>query len=201
MLPEDKTAIPPKWVFSTKEDAEGVIVRFKARLVIQGFRQREGIDYDEIYSPTSKIVTFRTMMAVAADLGLEVHHVDVRTAFLNGKLDEEIYMKNPEGYVLAGPGKSCRLLKSLYGLKQAPRVWHQTLESALIGLGYKPTDVDPCLYTGIVEGTPVFLLAYVDDLVPMAKPGNAIQVVKSQIMKLFECRDLGPISLFLGIKV
>lgn len=142
-LPKVRRAIPTMWVFKLKRKPDGSVERFKARLVVKGFMQREGIDYQEVYAPTARTDTFRVLMAVAAELDLEVHHMDVKTAFLNGELDETLYVQSPQGFQLTSEGHALRLDKALYGLKQAPRQWYMKLNSVLKDKGFLPTNCDP----------------------------------------------------------
>ena len=124
-LPSGKNIVGSKWIFKHKRDANGNINRFKARLVAQGYSQEYGLDYDEVFAPVAKYNSIRTILAIANELDLEVHQMDVKTAFLNGDLDCEIYMNQPEGFI--DPERLemvCKLRKSIYGLKQATRCWN-----------------------------------------------------------------------------
>jgi hypothetical protein len=199
-LPKGRRALPTMWVFKVKRKPDGSVERFKARLVVKGFMQREGIDYQEVYAPTARTDTFRVLMAVAAELDLEVHHVDVKTAFLNGELDETLFVQSPQGYTLSSDGHALRLDKALYGLKQAPRQWYLKLSSVLKDKGFEPTACDPCLYQATVKGSKAYMLCFVDDIVTVSSKA-ALPHVKSVILKSFDCRDLGEIDCFLGIKV
>ena len=121
-LPEGAKPIGCKWIFKTKRDSKGDVERYKARLVAKGFTQREGIDFTETFSPVSTKDSFRTIMALVAHFDLELHQMDVKTAFLNGNIDETIFMNQPENFVVGEPNKMvCKLKKSIYGLKQASR--------------------------------------------------------------------------------
>ena len=124
-LPPSSKAIGCKWVFRKKYHTNGTLNTFKARLVAKGYRQKEGIDYFDTFAPMARINSIRILFALASIHDLYVHQMDMKTAFLNGDLNEEIYMEQPEGFVLPGnEHKVCKLVKSLYGLKQAPKQWH-----------------------------------------------------------------------------
>ncbi len=144
-LPAGDKALPCKWVYTIKRDGQGNIQRYKARLVVKGYLQREGIDYTEVFAPVSKHATLRVLLSTVAKDRLVLKQLDVKTAFLYGDLPETIYMKQPPGYEEGEKGIACRLHKSLYGLKQAPRVWFQKLKSTLLDMGFNPSDADPSL--------------------------------------------------------
>ncbi|GKA64586.1 zinc finger, CCHC-type containing protein [Tanacetum coccineum] len=128
-LPPGCKPLGCKWIFKRKMKVDGIIDKFKARLVIQGFRQKEGIDYFDTYAPVARITTIRLLLALSAIHNLVIHQMDVKTTFLNGDLDEEVYMKQPEGFFMPdNEHKVCKLVKSLYGLKQAPKQWHQKFD-------------------------------------------------------------------------
>ena len=146
-LPPGKKPIGCRWIFKTKYKSDGTIDKYKARLVEKGYAQQEGIDYEETFAPTAKIKTIRMIFALAAQFGWKVHQMDVKSAFLNGDLQEEVYMTQPEDYVI--PGKEmmvCRLIKSLYGLKQAPQAWYIKIDEHLISHGFERNPYDPNLY-------------------------------------------------------
>ena len=129
-LPPGSKPIGCKWIFKKKMKVDGTIDKFKARLVVKGFIQKEGIDYFDTYAPVARISTIRVLIALAFIYKLQIHQMDVKTTFLNGELEEEIYMKQPEGFVLQGQEqKVCKLIKSLYGLKQAPKQWHKKFDN------------------------------------------------------------------------
>lgn len=200
-LPPGKAAIPTKWVYRIKRDANGNIERFKARLVVKGFYQIEGIDYSEVFAPVTKYSSFRALMAIVATKDYEMRHVDIKTAFLHGDVEEEIYIEPPPGYTVAGPGHACRLLKALYGLKQAPRAWHHKLDGELIAMGFTASSADPGLYTGMVNGSPVYTIVYVDDIIVASPNLKAINAFIAGLLAAFDGRDLGETSLFLGMSV
>lgn len=146
-IPRGIRPLPVKWVFKVKKDANGSIERFKARLVAKGFRQKEGVHFNEVFAPVSKYSTLRALLAVAAVEDLEVHQLDIKTAFLNGILEEEVYIEQPAGYKEGGPDLGCHLHKALYGLKQAPRAWHIRLTEELTEMGFVTSAADILAYT------------------------------------------------------
>ena len=146
-LPKGAKAIGCKWVYKTKKDSLGNIERYKARLVAKGFTQKEGIDYNETFSPVSKKDSFRIIMALVAHFNLELHQMDVKTAFLNGDLEEEVYMKQPEGFFSnEGENLVCKLKKSIYGLKQASRQWYLKFHNIISSFGFVENIKDQCIY-------------------------------------------------------
>ena len=131
---------------------DGSIDKYKARLVIKGYKQQEGVDYFDTYSPVTRITSIRLIIAVAALRNLEIHQMDVKTAFLNGDLEEEIYMNQPEGCIAPGQEKKvCKLVKSLYGLKQAPKQWHEKFDNVMMSNGFKINECDKCVYIKTTE--------------------------------------------------
>jgi hypothetical protein len=201
MPPNGVKPIPCKWVYKVKKDATGGFERFKARLVIKGFRQKEGIDFHEVFAPVSKFATARTLFSKAAAEGMEIHHVDIKTAFLNGELEEKIYMTQPPGFEEGPPGMACRLIKTLYGLKQAPRAWYTRLMKELELYGFKASDADPSLFTLNMKEDKAYLLVYVDDILVASKSREMIESIKEKLFKSFEGRDLGEIKSFLGMNI
>src|SRR6195952_2542448 len=141
-LPGGRQAIGCKWVFKIKRHADGSIDRYKARLVAKGFSQKEGLDYKETFAPVAKFASIRALLALAAHQDYEVHQMDVKTAFLNGDLDVELYMQQPEGFVAGEEHLVCKLQKSIYGLKQAGRAWFEKINAALIKMAFAPLDSD-----------------------------------------------------------
>nr|GFC75918.1 zinc finger, CCHC-type [Tanacetum cinerariifolium] len=127
---------------------DGTVDKFKARLIIQGFRQKEGIDYFDTYALVARITTIRMLLALAAIHNLVIHQMDVKTAFLNGDLDEEVYIKQPKGFIIPGnEHKVCKLVKSLYGLKQAHKQWHQKFDEVVLSSGFHLNQSDKCVYS------------------------------------------------------
>ena len=198
--PTGVTPIPVKWVFKVKRDSTGNVERYKARLVAKGFKQREGIDYDEVFAPVSKYTTLRALLALAASQDLEIHQLDIKTAFLNGELEEEVWIQQPPGYETSDSGMACHLHKTLYGLKQAPRAWHAKLRQELEAIGFHPSAADPALF--IKPGAnPTLLLTYVDDILVVSRSISAVNDTKARICATFEARDLGAATCFLGMSI
>lgn len=178
--PKGAKLLSSKWVFRTKMDENGNLVRHKARLVVKGFLQKEGIDYNETYSPVAKLTTIRIVLAVGVKNGFIFHQLDVKTAFLHGLLKEEIYMSLPEGVINEDKGKACKLIKSLYGLKQAPRCWNQEFNHYILKLGFTRSKHDYCLYTKRDKlGDLLILVLYVDDLLIAGNKLSAIDDLKN----------------------
>jgi transposase InsO family protein len=200
-LPPGKNLVTCKWVFKAKHDANGNITRFKARLVARGFSQAYGVDYFDTFAPVAKLTTYRTIFALAALEKWEIHGMDVITAYLLGKLDEEIYMMQPEGFIRMGMKRNmvCRLLRSLYGLKQAARVWNLKIHAFLIKIGFVRSSADPCLYIDVKRC--LYITIWVDDLLIVGKHGSDIANVKAQLSREFEMKDLGELEHFLGMRI
>ena len=205
-LPEDANLVGSKWVYKTKRNADGTIDKHKARLVAQGYTQEEGIDYNEVFAPVAKYKSIRTILAIANQLDLEVHQMDVCSAFLNGVLEEDIYMKQPEGFVSEKfPRKVCKLKKSLYGLKQSARVWNKQIDEYLKKSGYIQSIADPCIYYRVeeVEGKSVTMIVgvYVDDTIIMSNDNDTLLEEKKRIGDRFEMEDRGEVHFILGMEV
>ncbi|GIL88635.1 hypothetical protein Vretifemale_16557 [Volvox reticuliferus] len=199
--PQGANVIPGKWVYKLKRDANGGIERYKARYVAKGYKQIEGVDFDEVFAPTGCHATVRAFLASAAAEGMEVHHVDVRTAFLHGELEEQIYCEQPPGYVTGEGGEKCRLIKALYGLKQAGRAWHRKLEATLAANGFEISESDPSLFIKRVGSRVVRVLTHVDDLLIASNCASLMAEVKQYLAKSFDIRDLGAVSVFLGMEI
>ncbi|CAI7883368.1 unnamed protein product [Closterium sp. NIES-53] len=199
-LPPGRKALDCTWVLRVKTNAEGRLERRKTRLVIKGFQQREGIDLQEVFAPVAKAPTLRLLLAAAAVCGWKVEQMDVKTAFLYGMVDEEIYMKQPEGYD-DGSGRVCRLNKAIYGLKQAPRCWYARLVEVLDALGFKVSGCDESLFMTEGEEEKVFLLVYVDDILLFSPSLERFKEVQGKLKETFQCKALGPVGYYLGLHV
>ncbi|KAK0586824.1 hypothetical protein LWI29_012854 [Acer saccharum] len=201
-LPEGAKPIGCKWIFKTKRDSKGNVERYKARLVAKGFTQKEGIDFKETFSPVSMKDYFRTIMALVAHFDLELHQMDVKTAFLNGDIDETIYMVQPENFE-SGDSKNmvCKLTKSIYGLKQASRQWYHKFHQVIISFGFEINAIDNCVYHKFNGSKHIFLVLYVDDILLATNDIGMLHETKRFLSKNFEMKDLGDASFVLGIQI
>ena len=201
-LPQGFQAIGGKWVFRTKRGANGEIVKYKARWVAQGFRQKHGIDYNETFAPVARFDSIRALLALVAHHDWELHQMDVKSAYLNGDLEEELYMRQPTGFVVKGSENLvCRLNKSLYGLKQAGRTWNKRIDVELKAHGFAPIDADPCLYAYRRGNVVLIISLYVDDLLLASDSLAELEKVKAELKTCFEMEDMGEASFALGIKI
>jgi histone deacetylase 1/2 len=200
-LPPHKKAIGCKWVFRVKENADGTVNKYKARLVAKGFAQTTGFDFTETFSPVIKPVTIRIILTLAVTYKWPVQQIDINNAFLNGVLQEEVYMHQPAGFENSDKSLVCKLHKSLYGLKQAPRAWYDKLTQTLLSFGFVKSKCDPSLLVHSHNGAVTYVLVYVDDILIT---GSAPQAVHDLIHKLnvhFSLKQLGQLDYFLGIEV
>ncbi|CAH9121069.1 unnamed protein product [Cuscuta epithymum] len=199
-LPPGKRAIYCKWVYKIKYKSDGTIDRYKARLVVCGNRQVQGIDYSETFAPVAKMVTVRTLLMVAASRHWELHQMDVDNAFLHGDLHEEVYMHLPPGYSASTSGQVCRLLRSLYGLRQAPRCWFSKLTGSLKQYGFEQSHADYSLFTLRRGNNILCVLVYVDDIIT-GNNHDMIVAFKHHLASSFPIKDLGRLKYFLGLEV
>ena len=201
-LPKGSKPLGYKWIFKKKLKADGSIDKYKARLVIKGFRQKQDLDYFDTYSPVTRITSIRMLIAIASILNLEIHQMDVKTAFLNGELEEEIYMQQPEGFLSPGnENKVCKLVKSLYGLKQAPKQWHEKFDEAMLSNGFKINESDKCVYIKCIDVGYVIVCLYVDDLLILGNNKAIITSTKDMLSSRFDMKDLGLADVILGVKI
>ncbi|CAI7873060.1 unnamed protein product [Closterium sp. NIES-54] len=186
------------WIFRMKRPPGSPPV-FKARYVARGFSQRGGVDFFQTFSPTPKMTTLRVLLHVAAQRDYELHSLDFSTAFLQGSLHEEIWLRRPPGFTGSFPhGTQWSLRRPVYGLRQAPREWHDTLRTTLAALGFTPSTADPSLFVRTDTSLPPFyVLVYVDDLVF----ATALALVKSELQKRHTCTDLGELRRYLGLQI
>ncbi len=203
VLPKGRQNIKSKWVFKIKYLPNGTIDRFKARLVAKGYLQIEGVDYHEVSSPVLRLSTLRILLSIITKFDLEAIQLDVTTAFLNGHLNEELYMEQPEGFVIKGEeNKSLRLHKCIYGLKQASNVWYKLLHSVISKeLGFNQCYKDSCVYVKEENSSISIIAIYVDDIILCGNKSSLIDLYKSQLMSRFKMKDNGPINWILGLKI
>ncbi|GKA71337.1 zinc finger, CCHC-type containing protein [Tanacetum coccineum] len=192
-----------KWIFKRKLKVNGTVEKFKTRLVIQGFKQKSGIDYFDTYAPVARISTIRLLIALALIHSLIIHQMDVKTAFLNGELEEEVYMNQPLGFILLGnENKVCKLIKSLYGLKQAPKQWHQKFDEVVLSNGYLLNQADKCVYSKFdASGKGVIICLYVDDMLIFGTDQVQVDLTKEFLSSRFSMKDMGEADVILGIRI
>ncbi|GJW72889.1 ribonuclease H-like domain-containing protein [Tanacetum coccineum] len=200
-LPAGRKPIGSKWVYKIKLKSTGDIERYKARVVAKGFNQKEGIDYDETFSPVVKMGTVRCLINLAVQQDWKLFQMDVNNAFLYGTLNEEVYMLPPPGFFKENENKVCKLKKSLYGLKQAPRQWNHKLAEVLFEAGFVQSKNDHSLYIKKEGETCLYLLVYVDDLVLTGNSEVEMNRFKEFLSNKFKIKDLGELKYFLGIEV
>ena len=198
-LPGGKRTVGCRWIFTVKLNPNGVIDRYKARLVAKGYTQKYGIDYGDTFAPVAKINTIRVLISIAANQEWPLRQFDVKNAFLNRTLNEEIYMDPPPGINCGG--KVCKLRRALYGLKQSPRAWFGRLSTFMKKNGYKQSDADHTLFIKQVFKKVTALIVYVDDMVVTGNDSNEIAALQESLATEFELKDLGHLKYFLGIEV
>jgi Reverse transcriptase (RNA-dependent DNA polymerase)/Integrase core domain/gag-polypeptide of LTR copia-type/GAG-pre-integrase domain len=201
-LPVGKKIVGCRWIYKIKFNSDGTIERYKARLVAKGYTQTYGLDYKETFAPVAKMNTVRVLMSVAVINNWLLFQMDVKNAFLQGDLEEEVYMKIPPGlHVKNDNHMVCRLKKAIYGLKQSPRAWYGRLSNALTKFGYKRSAADSSLFTAVTERGIVVILIYVDDLVITGSDQIGINALKEHLRLEFDIKDLGKLRYFLGIEI
>lgn len=202
-LPEGHTPVKCKWVFKTKLNSDNSIT-YRARLVAKGFSQRQGIDFYETFSPVVKHSTLRLLFALSVKYDFDIVHLDVVTAFLNGKLEEEVFMEIPEYFDSKFRNDHRNVLKlnrAIYGLKQSARVWYKEVETVLLVLNYKKCDSEPCLFIKHADSSITIIAVYVDDFFIFSNSNDEIIFVKEHLSKNFKIKDLGQVKQCLGMRV
>lgn len=200
-LPENKKALQCKWLYKIKENPDGTVERYKARLVAKGFSQKEGVDYNETFSPVARMTTIRTVLSVASVKQMCLSQFDISTAFLYGKLDinDEIYISQPEGFDDKS-GRVCKLKKSLYGLKQAARCWNNCISKFMTNSGFTQSTADSCLFTKIENEEQIIVTLYVDDGLIASTNKNMLDEFLKKLKSEFKVKDK-PLSYFLGLEI
>ncbi|KAL9253449.1 Retrovirus-related Pol polyprotein from transposon TNT 1-94-like protein [Drosera capensis] len=202
-LSKGKKALKNRWIYRVKYESHSISPRYKARLVVKDFSQRKGVDFNEIFSLVVRMSSIRIVLSLAATLDLEVEQMDVKTAFLHGDLEEEIYIEQPDDFRVKGKEDYvCKLKKSLYGLKQAPRQWYNKFESVICGQDYKKTTSDHCVFVNkFFDNNFIILLLYVDDMLIVEKDISRINTLKKQLGQSFAMKNMGPAKQILGIRI
>lgn len=201
-LSSGQKVIGLKWVFKLKMDTNGEIIKYKARLVAKGYVQQQAIDFEEPFAPVTRLETVRLFLAVVAKNGWEVHHLDVKSAFLNGELLEDVYVIQPDGFVKEGQEHMVyKLFKALYGLRQAPRAWYAKLSKCLEKLGFIKCPFEHAVYTKREGNEALVIGVYIDDLLITETNISIINKFKQEMNTEFEISDLGRLSYYLGIEV
>lgn len=188
-------------MFKVKHHSDGQVERYKCRLVAKGYSQKYGADYDETFSPVVRFSSIRTLLSFAVQNNLHVHQMDVVTAFLNGHLEEEIYMEQTDGYIRPGQEHLvCKLKKSIYGLKQSPRCWSKTFTEFMKDIDFKQSTSDPCVFVRSQQELEI-LAVYVDDLILITESIESMNELKVALKKRYKMKDIGELSYILGISV
>ncbi|GJX64406.1 putative ribonuclease H-like domain-containing protein [Tanacetum coccineum] len=201
-LPSGKRAIGTKWVFRNKKDERGIVIRNKARLVAQGHRQEEGIDYEEVFAHVARIEAIRLFLAYASFMGFLVYQMDVKSAFLYGTIEEEVYVTQPPGFKDPDhPDKVYKVVKALYGLHQAPRAWYETLANYLLSNRFKRGKIDQTLFIKKQKGDIFLVQVYVDDII-FGSTNKELCTGFEKLMKdKFQMSSMGELTFFLGLQV
>ena len=200
--PKGVKPIGCKWIYKRKRRPDGKVETFKARLVAKGYTQKEGIDYEETFLPVAMLKSIWILLAVVASLDYKIWQMDVKTTFLNGSLEEDIYMQQPEGFIARGQEHmACKLQRSIYGLKQASRTWNIRFDQDITLYDFEKSPDEPCVYKRIQGIKVVFLVLYVDDILLIGNDIEVLSSVKGWLPKQFDMKDLGEANYILGIKL
>ncbi|BBH09860.1 multidrug resistance-associated protein 9 [Prunus dulcis] len=200
--PFDKPIIGVKWIYKTKLNLDGSVQKNKARLVAKGYSQKPGIDFNETFAPVARLDTVRALVALAAQKNWKLFQLDVKSAFLNGVLSEEVYVDQPLGFMIQGSeDKVYRLKKALYGLKQAPRAWYEEINSHFTKVGFQRSLSEATLYTKRSPSGILIVSLYVDDIIYTGSSKEMMLEFKNEMMRQYEMTDLGLLHHFLGLGV
>ena len=202
-LPLGKKPVGCKYVFKTKYKPNGEIEKYKVRLVAQGFLQQEGVDYNEVFAPVVDSTSISLLLAISNQEDWELEQMDVVTAFLHGRLDEEVYMKIPPYMNIKGntEGKVLRMLGALYGLKQSSNVWNKMFHTFMMKAGFQQLKMDTCIYTRGSGSNRIILGIHVDDQAIAGPNKQVITKFKQEMGQHFKMKDLGPLTHILGVEV
>ena len=201
-LPEGCKRVDCKWVFRTKHDSNGNIEWYKAKLIAKSFTQKDGVDYNETFSPVSKNDSFRIIMAMLAHYDLDLYQMDVKTVFMNGNLEKKVYMDQPEGFSVEGKENMvCKLKKSIYELKQASQQWYLKFNDIITSFRFKENTVDQCIYLKVSESKFIFLILYVDDILLATNDLGLLHETKKFLFKNLEMKYMSEASYVIGIEI
>ncbi|GJT06105.1 putative ribonuclease H-like domain-containing protein [Tanacetum coccineum] len=201
-LPKGHRAIGTKWVYRNKKDERGIVIRNKARLVAQGHTQEEGINYDEVFAPVARIEAIRLFLAYASYMGFMVYQMDVKSAFLYGQIEEEVYVCQPPGFEDPDhPNKVYKVVKALYGLHQAPRAWYDTLASYLLCNGFERGKIDQTLFIKRHKGHILLVQIYVDDIIFGSTKKELCDEFEKLMKDKFQMSSMGELTFFLGLQL
>ncbi|GJS98040.1 putative ribonuclease H-like domain-containing protein [Tanacetum coccineum] len=196
-LPKGHRAIGTKWVYRNKKDERGIVIRNKARLVAQGHTQEEGIDYDEVFAPVARIEAIRIFLAYASYMGFTVYQMDVKSAFLYGQIEEEVYVCQPPGFEDPDhPDKVYKVVKALYGLHQAPRAWYDTLATYLLSNGFQRGQIDQTLFIKSQKGHILLVQIYVDDIIFGSTKKELCDEFEKLMKDKFQMSSIGELTFF-----
>lgn len=201
--PDERKVIGVKWIYKAKMNPNGTVNKYKARLVARGFAQESGVDYFETFAPVARFDTIRLLIALAAQKKWKIHQLDIKSAFLNGELEEDVFVEQPEGFQSRiYPDHVCKLKKALYGLKQAPRAWYSKIDGYLCAKGFRRSENEHTLYVKSDENSDILILSmYVDDLLITGNSKKQIDLFADKLKEEFEMTNLGEMKYFLGIEV
>nr|GEZ42135.1 retrotransposon protein, putative, Ty1-copia subclass [Tanacetum cinerariifolium] len=201
-LPPNGKIVGSKWIFKKKTNMDGAVHTYKARLVVKGYTQTSRVNYEETFSPVADIRAIRILIAIAVYYDYEIWQMNVKIAFLNGYLSEEVYMEQPEGFVNPKyPNRVCKLKRSIYRLKQASMQWNKRFDDEIKKFGFTQNHDEPCVYLKASRSNITFLILYVDDILIMGNNIPMLQDVKSYLRRCFTMKDLGKAAYILGIKI
>jgi hypothetical protein len=199
--PVNKSVIGSRWIYKVKQAADGSVEKYKARFVARGFSHIKGIYYDETFSLVARYSSIRSIFALSVQMGWRIHQMDVKIVFLNGIIEEEVYIEQSEGFeIFSSESHECRLKRALYGLKQAPHAWYTRIDSYFTGLGFTKSEADANLYQIVVEGKILIIFFYVDDLI-FTGDEQLIHSCKEDLAKEFKMKDMGLLHYFLGLEI
>jgi hypothetical protein len=201
-LPSGRNHVGRKWVFKKKMKTSCQVKKFKARLVAKGYSQVEGVDFSGIFSPVAKLTSIRVLLSLAPAFDLEIEQMDVMTTFLHGDLEEKIYVKQPEGFVVKGKKDLvCKLKRSLYGLKKSPRMWYQNFNTYILSFGFVRSKVVHCIYSKEEGDNFIYVALYVDDMLLIGNSMNTIKEVKKQLSSKFDTKYISATNFIMGMEI